>query len=251
MNTVEKENFMSFIKNIGKNISSKGKELSQKAKVMSETSSLNNIIKGEECKIDFQYKTIGKLYYEKYNENPGEEFAESIEVIKNSIEKIEQTKEEIIKIKAQFNCPNCGTQFKNGALFCSKCGAKLPEKTESESESSQIPADAQKCSNCGNILNKNAIFCNVCGNKLEKSISDEAENSNLSDNTVSEESIAEILTSDRNPKENIKPVDIIPSEAESTFENNQADKPKKICPNCKNEMLDEDIFCNECGTKVE
>ena len=247
---------MSFIKNIGKNISSKGKELSQKAKVMSETSSLNNIIKGEECKIDFQYKSIGKMYYEKYCENPGEEFAEAIEIIKSSMEKIEQTKEEIIKIKAQFNCPSCGTPFKNGALFCSKCGAKLPEKQE-EPAPAKIPDDAQKCANCGNILNKNAVFCNVCGNKLEQSAATEPEPEvNLSETAAPEESTAEILTADRNPKEEKQSDPILSNNSTETSVNTDSsltndEKSTKICPNCQNEMLDEDIFCNECGTKVE
>ena len=92
---------MSVFSNIGKNISNKGKEISRKAKVMSETSSLNNIIKGEECKIDTQYKLMGKMYFEKYGSSPEQEFSPAIEAIKNSMEKINETKQEIIKIKSQ------------------------------------------------------------------------------------------------------------------------------------------------------
>ena len=140
------EKIMSFFNDIGKGISSKTKEISQKAKIMSESSSLNNIIKGEECKIDFQYKTIGKLYFEKYSENADEEFSEAINAIKASMEKIQQTQEEIKRIRSAFNCPNCGTPFKNNAVFCVKCGTKLPEK-EVKTEV-KIPEGAQKCGNC-------------------------------------------------------------------------------------------------------
>lgn len=260
---------MSFITDIGKNISSKGKEISQKAKIMSETSSLNNIVKGEECKVDFQYKTIGKLYFEKYKDNPGEEFAEAIENIKNSMEKIEQTKEEIVRIKSKYNCPKCGAPFKNGAIFCSKCGEKLPEKEEKQAGSVEIPADAQKCEKCGNILKSEALFCNVCGNKLQKS------EENIQAIVPAEPSTAEILTSDRKSQEEIQvqpdkeiktevkeetqaqPVEEVKEETAAitetteTTEKPEEQKAKKICPNCKNEMLDEDVFCNECGTKFE
>lgn len=134
---------MSVFSNIGKNISNKGKEISRKAKVMSETSSLNNIIKGEECKIDTQYKLMGKMYFEKYGSSPEQEFSPAIEAIKNSMEKINETKQEIIKIKSQFCCPECGTPFKNDAVFCSKCGAKLPEKTKPQSVVSPQSKNAQ------------------------------------------------------------------------------------------------------------
>lgn len=281
------ESTMSFFNDIGKNISSKTKEISQKAKVMSESSSLNNIIKGEECKIDFQYKIIGKLYFEKYGENADEEFMEAINTIKASMEKIQHTQDEIKRIKSMFNCPNCGAPFKNDAAFCAKCGAKLPEKkTKSEP---QVPEGAQKCGKCGNILTKEALFCNVCGNKLEP----ESEN-----NTSPEATVADILTSDRKevnnqpeveaavnnyiPNECFAPSSTVSLEKTETenvqeaennqdsenvqaaennqdsenvqaSENNQeaVEKTKKICPKCQNEMLDEDVFCNVCGNKFE
>ena len=80
------------------------------------------------------------------------------------MEKINETKQEIIKIKSQFCCPECGTPFKNDAVFCSKCGTKLPEKTKPQSV---VSPQSKKCSNCGNVLDAEAIFCNVCGTKFE------------------------------------------------------------------------------------
>ncbi len=273
---------MSFISDIGKNISSKGKELSQKAKVMSETSSLNNIIKAEEYKIDFQYKAIGKLYFEKYQDAPEEEFSEAVETIKSSIEKIQKTKEEITKVRSKFNCPKCGAPFKHGALFCSKCGEKLPEETKPVNDTTVIPDGAQKCEKCGNILKSDALFCNVCGSKLQANPVT-AENSQ--GNAAEEPSAADILTSDRkaiedtavqaeavpdavisepaqipeenkiaDPKTNNAASSDQPSKASQpaeTPEKTEESKGKKICPKCQNEMLDEDIFCNECGAKYE
>ncbi|MGN0613509.1 MAG: zinc-ribbon domain-containing protein [Porcipelethomonas sp.] len=278
---------MSFVSDFGKSISNKTKEISQKAKVMSETSSLNNIIKGEECKIDFQYKAIGKMYFEKYGNDPGEEFSDAIGIIKSSLEKIEQTKEEIIKVKSRFNCPACGEPFKNNAMFCSKCGAKLPEREEQSTENTAIPENAQKCGKCGNILKKEAIFCNVCGNKLTQQAAVDVKPDEVIKpeefapapqvTEIKEESpaavtapettasaAAPVVTETAKLQESAEPQESNPVENTSGETGEKAEykteakpaeekaetKPEKICPNCNNRMLDEDIFCNECGTKV-
>lgn len=270
---------MSFVSNFGKKVSNKTKEISQKAKVMSETSSLNNIIKGEQCKIDFQYKTIGKLYFEKYGENPDTDFTEAVQIIKTSMEKIEETKQEITKIRSRFNCPGCGEPFKNDALFCSKCGAKLPEREE---EKPKIPADAQKCEKCGNILKKEALFCNVCGNKLnaqevvaitenndtyapqqenKEAVAIQESKTESAAIEVSEETKTEavIAEAENPPKEEIVQSDEKPDITEESVnetevkiaEDKANEDNEKICPNCNNKMASDDVFCNECGTKVE
>lgn len=265
---------MSVVSNFGKKVSGKAKEFSQKAKIMSETNSLNNIIKGENCKIDFQYKTIGKLYVEKFGSNPDPDFLEAIEIINASKEKIEQTNQEIIKIKSRFNCPACGEPFKNGALFCSKCGEKLPEIKE---EAPAVPDNAQKCAKCGNVLKKDALFCNVCGNKLDgqeqqdtlpeatEAFAPPAEEATEAEAVKAAEETAVVTEaaeeSNAAVKEEEKPVQETAEPAEETSETpeNSQDKSEtaednssgKVCPNCGNKMYDDDIFCNECGTKVE
>lgn len=259
---------MSIVSDFGKKVSNKTKEISQKAKIMSETNSLNNIIKGEECRIDLQYKTIGKLYFEKFGENPDADFSEAVETIKSAMEKIEETKKEIAKIKSRFNCPNCGQAFKNDAVFCSKCGTKLPEREEPEEK---LPKNARKCEKCGNVLPKDALFCNECGNKLESQTeatveenaavpvnSDEfapAENAAETiviaekAETVEAEVVEETKPAEEKPAESAIVAEAVTAEEVKTEEAEQTDG--KICPNCKNKMDDDDIFCNECGTKVE
>lgn len=37
----------------------------------------------------------------------------------------------------------------------------------------------------------------------------------------------------------------------STVPNESLEPHKFFCPNCKNEMQEDDVFCNECGTKVK
>ncbi len=244
---------MSVFSNIGKNISNKGKEISRKAKVMSETSSLNNIIKGEECKIDTQYKLIGKMYFEKYSSSPEQEFKPAIESIKNSMEKINETQQEILKIKSQFCCPECGTSFKNDAVFCSKCGAKLPEKPKPQTlAASQL----KKCANCGNALNPEAVFCNFCGTKIENNLTSLPEENTIVkpdeeiDNTKTNQTMP-IEPSKETSSINTSTDKTIPQKSSETDSLDNTTVQKTFCPNCKNEMNEDDIFCNECGTKVK
>ena len=51
-------------------------------------------------------------------------------------------------------CPYCGKQIGDNALFCSKCGKKLPE--------------VKYCSHCGATVNGTDLFCSSCGAKLDK-----------------------------------------------------------------------------------
>lgn len=294
---------MSKVSNFGKKISNKTKEISQKAKIYSETNSLGNVVKAEEGKINNQYRIIGKLYFEKFGENPDEAFTEAVDIIKSSMEKIEETNKEITKIKSRFNCPNCGYAFKNDALFCSKCGTKLPEREEPEEK---LPKNSQKCTNCGVILPIDALFCKDCGTKLdtqvvtalpeEKEVSSEefapvesenvvevTEAAEITEVVETEEALTEEKTaenaeevtveekpeeavteekSDETPSEIIEEAEILEvveadekaDESEPT-ETTAADDSvelsfEKICPNCKNKVEDDDLFCNECGTKL-
>jgi len=204
------------------------------------------------------------------------------------MEKIEETKSEIVKIKSRFNCPNCGYAFKNDALFCSKCGTKLPEREEPEEK---LPKNAKKCTNCGKVLPKEAIYCKECGTKLdtqvititaeEKEVSSEefapVKNENVVDLTkttevteiaekeeaVVEETVSAEKSEEKNDEQAVEVINetVTVEVVEKTEESEPANSSdtnnsvelsfEKICPNCKNKIEDGDLFCNECGTKIE
>lgn len=201
---------MSCFGKIGNSISSKSKELSQKAKAFSETSSLKNILKAEQSKLDTNYKMIGKLYFEKYGECPAEEFAESVDAVKESLNKISETQEQIERIRNRNCCPNCGAQFKIDAVFCSKCGTKVREE---EQKTKKIT-----CANCGNKLEEGALFCDSCGTKTDSKIplSETSEN---------------------------------PAEPEPT-EQEVPQPEEIICANCGNKLDEGALFCDNCGAKA-
>lgn len=222
---------MSYFKKIGNSISSKSKELIKNARAASETNSLNNIIKAEQLKIDTNYKMMGKLYFDNYGDSPAEEFAAAIKLVKASMEKIDETKEEIEKIRRRNCCPNCGNRFKPDAFFCSKCGTRIKEEI-------QKPV-LIICKNCGNKLENDALFCDSCGMKIdsESSLSESPENKEIT------ESQSESLTeADKNTETEVPN----PEPAENAQSVNA-----KICPSCGEKQDDsEALFCNDCEAKL-
>ena len=130
----------------------------------------------------------------------------------------------------------------------------------------QVSPQSKKCSNCGNVLDAEAIFCNVCGTKFENMSA--ATDDPAAENTVSlpleaPASSPEIITekSDTINADSVQASDETLTDAitdssletkeSSTVPNESLEPHKFFCPNCKNEMQEDDVFCNECGTKVK
>ena len=76
-------------------------------------------------------------------------------------------------------CKNCGSELKENAKFCPKCGSavSLPEKNiDSKSSEPALKPDVQPasvsvktshfCKNCGTPLKEGSIFCKNCGNPV-------------------------------------------------------------------------------------
>ena len=221
---------MSCFEKIGNTITNKSKELARKAKTVSETSSLNNIIRTEERKIDTHYKMMGKIYYEKFGNSPDEEFLSSVEAINMSMAKIEETKNEITKIKNRNCCPVCGAHFKIDAIFCSKCGTKVRDEQQDKNE------QAYKCRNCGHMLESGALFCDICGAKAENNLNIENEDQSEKKQETAVISVQPVETDTDNENRNPDPVNL---------------PEYKICPSCGAKSDDPEAkFCNECGSSI-
>lgn len=233
---------MSYFEKIGNTITSKGREITQKARAFSETSSLNNIIKAEQHKIDTNYKMMGKLYFEKYGDCASEEFAESVSAVRASMKKISETQEQITKIRKRNCCTECGTPFKSDSVFCSKCGARIREEQPKPKEI--------RCANCGNKLDDGALFCDSCGTKVCGDVplpdtyekSSEPEIIEVNGTAAVAETVQEFQT-ETVPEENYV-VEAVQQDK------NQGGEAKK-CPSCGAEADDEQaLFCNNCGEKL-
>ena len=72
------------------------------------------------------------------------------------------------------DCRKCGSQIIDGALFCSKCGARQDGKVACKNCGKEIPEDSVFCAFCGKRLDGKEVcsscgtvicgdFCHVCG----------------------------------------------------------------------------------------
>lgn len=110
----------------------------QQAKILAETTKLHGMVMEEEKKVSDLYQQIGKLYAEKYADEPGEGFSDLIAQIKEAEEKIAQYRTQIQDVKGVTRCEKCGAEVTKGAAFCSACGtAVVVAEAEAEVEAEE------------------------------------------------------------------------------------------------------------------
>ncbi len=142
-------------------------------------------------------------------------------------------------------CPACNRQLSADFLKCPYCGADL--------ESLQEPVFINKkiCRKCGNELSGDDRFCMVCGTPVnEADVPEEA--------VIPEEPAV--------PAEPVKEeAPDIPEEKQESLPNLVLDKDpfvllelemdkldiKRICPKCRKEADEGDVFCIYCGTRID
>lgn len=118
---------MSFLDDMSKKITDAGRATAQKGKEVADIAKLRSQISEEQKKIREIYEQIGKRYVEELGDAPAESFAEDVDAVKLSQDKIEECRKKIAEIKGVVKCPKCGAEAPNGSAFCSACGAKMPE----------------------------------------------------------------------------------------------------------------------------
>ena len=152
---------MAFLENIGKKVSQTGQGAIKRTKAMAETAKINTQITAEQKVVWDNYTALGQRYYELFGGAPDDDLAEYIDAIKVALMKIDQYGSQISKLKGIERCPGCGAEMKDGAVFCTACGTKLPEPPEEAIPEERI------CKNCGKPLGEDAAFCSGCGTRAE------------------------------------------------------------------------------------
>lgn len=90
---------MDFFDKVGDAVAEAGEKIADKAKEAAEFVSLKSQITASEEVIRKNYAAIGKLYYEKYRENPEELFEKQCRAIGNAQDGIAKLRERIDEIK--------------------------------------------------------------------------------------------------------------------------------------------------------
>lgn len=74
-----------------------------------------------------KYRMLGRLYYE--SETTGKSYDDTIKKLIETLidlnEQLAAVKEALASAEKKIKCPDCSAYNQKGAVFCSKCGARL------------------------------------------------------------------------------------------------------------------------------
>lgn len=115
-------------------------------------------------------------------------------------------------------CPNCGVKININTTFCGNCGHQLYQEPNSVTDE-----NSAKCPQCGAALKEDSLFCGNCGYQLPQASENE-------------------LQQEYEKGEKV--------EMEKTVHANDSDDNVKKCPKCSAILKDDDMFCGECGYKL-
>lgn len=109
---------------VSENVAKAASGAADKTKVTIEKTKLKGQIKTEKTNIEKQYAEIGKKYFELMGHNPSEDYAPMVDIINESLNKINVIQQQLDALEAENTCPHCGTVLKKDQQFCQTCGAK-------------------------------------------------------------------------------------------------------------------------------
>ena len=131
------DNIISKVKNAADVACKKTDEVMEKSKLMWTRNQITGDIKKT-------YEKLGNVIYRSIktdNENV-ELVEEYIKQIDGLLAQLTQINEKIAELKNQIICKNCGMLNPVESVYCSKCGYKLSDDAENETEAAQGDKDA-------------------------------------------------------------------------------------------------------------
>lgn len=137
-----------------------GKGFTQKASDVSGYARVTMKIKEEEKQIEQALRELGSLLFDQHNAESVQMFPQQTENIRQLYAALRADREELVYLKGNKVCPNCGAELDNDVQRCTSCGANV--------ENVVRPGSARMfCQNCGSQLAPGSKFCNNCGAKIE------------------------------------------------------------------------------------
>ncbi len=239
-------------RNLGSILKSGGQTVSSGAKNMKEVIVRNGQIQEASKNINALYLEIGKQYFIKHASDMGAEFGALMRQIMKEQEKIDRLNEEIKQIRGVVKCPSCGEDNSLDALFCCNCGNPIKQGSPVNSVSDDpLPRTEEEPPEMAEVTEEPEELQDA----VMTEILEELEKTEETQDAV----MAEILEEPEEPEE--EPAPEVPEEPEDEVVPEAAEEPEpakdetrsgqfKICPNCKNEVGNEFMFCPDCGTML-
>ncbi len=230
---------MAFYDNLGKRIQQTGQGALDWTRRNTEVTRLNGIISGLEKEITSHYTEIGRLYYQKHaGDEQDPDLVAHFQSISDNLKTIEDCKNQISELKGYRKCVKCGKEISGTAVFCNYCGARqIPEYTASPS--------GRTCPNCGAPLEDDQVFCIECGTRVQVSEPEPAPEPELEPVPDPEPEPESEPEPDPNPEPTSAP------EPESAPAPEAEAETMRFCVHCGSPLEEGDLFCQNCGQKVE
>lgn len=201
----------------------------------SEILELTDTIKAEKAAIKEKYTEIGEAYYNAHSDDAEELLAEQVQSIKDSEQKIKESKLKIGSVMGLTFCEACGEQVDEDDLYCNNCGAKMPVKV--------LPGMVL-CPHCNKAVKEGIRFCSNCGKPMEEEEQKPRKvcpccgyTTEDMDQIFCEKCNRRMEAEGVDPEEEAKPEEKVPV--------------KKVCPNCGFKIFDaETMFCEKCNRRL-
>lgn len=221
-----------------------------------------NLLNGEQAKIDECYTQIGLRYYAYHKDNPAPEFADLIAAINYSKQIIAAHKAEVLRANGKIVCPNCGQQINANVLFCTCCGLRIQAPAPAAPVAAAAPAPAPVAAPVSAPaapsvpeMPKPHFEAPVA----EQPVAEEpvVEEPVVEQPVVEEPVVEEPVVEEPVVEEPVveEPVVEEPVAEEPVVEEPVAEEPaapeQRVCRVCGAPILPDCLFCIECGTRVE
>jgi len=149
-------------KDFGKKIGDFGQNIWKKAQGAVDSVSLKNDIGTAKRELALVYTEIGSSFCKQMPDKAEKAFPQlygEAMALEAELVRLEEKRQ---RIKGIRKCPDCGETVPQGAAYCAKCGARVPE-LEPEPEPEEDPV----CKACGEPLEEGDAFCSSCGEKRD------------------------------------------------------------------------------------
>ena len=119
-----------FFKNLKQALTDTAEVVTKKTEDVVEVQKLRSKIYNAKKNVDVDYKKLGTIIYQRYlsGESMDDELASICESIHDLMEQAEKYQEELAEKKGLSICDSCDAANPKDAVFCMKCGSKLPVK---------------------------------------------------------------------------------------------------------------------------